>query len=273
MGLRRRVVAFERVGGTLVWDSGDLVAGTVEGSERANLITHQLLTFAGGRLFYNTNLGSIVCLDPLTGRVDWLVQYSRRSSAGQQKRADRFRYRDRTPCVVAKGLVYCAPQDCPEIFALDASTGDLVWASDDNRVSDAVHILGVSGDSLIVSGDRIIWLDRLTGRLRGRFPAATTPGPVNALPHPRGLGRGIISAGEVYWPTAGEIFVFPADLDGRARGGVDNPPIRRRIALGARGSEGVNMVAAADWLLLASPSRLMAFQQPPAAAAGQSPTE
>ncbi len=258
VGLRRSVASFDRFSGQLNWKSAALASGTVEGSERANLLSHQLLALEGGRLFYNTNLGSIACLDATTGQIEWLVRYRRREKEKQAyPQPDRFRYRDLNPCVVHGGLVYCAPQDCPEIFALDAVTGDLVWSTNDTAVADAVHVLGIANDNLIVSGDRLVWLDRRTGRIQGRFPAAGTSGNVNALPSPRGLGRGLISSGEVYWPTANEIFVFAASIDDKQN--VDAPAMHRRIRLDTRGSEGGNLVAADGWLLIATPSRLMAF--------------
>lgn len=259
VGVRRSVVAFDRFSGELVWRSAVLAAGTVEGSDRANLITHQLLTYAGGRIFYNTNLGAIACLEPLNGETEWLVSYSR---FDQQQHAyptpDRFRYRDMTPCLVAKGLIYCMPQDCAELFAIDAMTGDLLWSTDDMDVADAIHLLGVVDDCLIVSGDRLLWLDHRTGRVLGRFPGSTTPGLVNALPSPRGLGRGIISDGEVYWPTATEVFIFDADM-ARNRN-VESPPIKRRELLGARGNAGGNFTIAAGHLIFCGPSRVMAFK-------------
>ena len=258
VGLRRSVASFDRFSGQLIWKSPALANGTVEGTERANLLSHQLLTLDGGRLFYNTNLGSVACLDATTGQIEWLVRYRRREKEKQAyPQPDRFRYRDLNPCVVHGGLVYCAPQDCPEIFALDAITGDLVWSTSDAAVADAVHVLGVANDNLIVSGDRLIWLDRHTGLIQGRFPAAGTSGNVNALPSPRGLGRGLISNGEIYWPTANEIFVFDASIGDTPS--VDSPPMVRRIRLDTRGSEGGNLVGANGWLLIATPSRLMAF--------------
>jgi outer membrane protein assembly factor BamB len=258
VGLRRSVAAFDRFGGQLIWKSPALAIGTVEGSDRANLLSHQLLTMEGGRLFYNTNLGSVACLDPLTGQIEWLVRYRRHDKEKQAyPRSDRFRYRDLNPCVVHGGLVYCSPQDCPEVFALDALTGDLVWSTDDSAAGDAIHILGVTEDHLIVSGDRLIWLDRRSGRVDARFPAAGNSGTLNSLPSPRGLGRGMISAGEIYWPTANEIIVFATALKNRKS--VDAPPMQRRIRLDTRGSEGGNLVAADGWLLVATPSRLMAF--------------
>lgn len=255
VGLRREVAAFDRFSGELQWRSGTLATGAVEGSDQANLISHQLLTVAGGRVYYSTNLGSIVCLDPLTGQTQWHVQYARAIKRLQQYPSpDRFRYRDLTPCLVAGGLVYCAPQDCPEIFALDATTGDLVWSSDSN-LSDANQLLGVFEDRLIVSGDRISWLDRRSGEIIARFPGSTTPGSLNSLPSPRGLGRGVISDGRVYWPTAEEIYVFPA-----APESVGLVPILERIPIGSRGSEGGNMVVSEGWLLFLTPNRIMAFE-------------
>jgi outer membrane protein assembly factor BamB len=266
VGLSRSVAAFDRFSGKLQWHTEPLAQGIVEGTDRANLIAHQLLTAAGGRLYYNTNLGSIVCLDPLTGQVEWLTRYTRLMARDRTVTGpDRFRYRDLTPCLVHRGLVVCAPQDCPEIFTLDATSGDLVWATDDEQVADAIHLLGVHEDSLLVSGDRLVWLDRLSGRTLSRFPASNTPGTVNALPSPRGLGRGAIADGQVYFPTGGEIFIFPArprneGQENAAR--VVDPPILRRVRLNARGKEGGNLVITGDWLLLCTPNRMFAFQSP-----------
>jgi len=136
-------------------------------------------------------------------------------------------------------------------------TGDLVWSTDDSDAADAVHILGVTKDHMIVSGDRLIWLDRRSGRVDARFPAAGSSGNLNSLPSPRGLGRGVIAADEIYWPTVNEIIVFATAL--KDRKSVDAPPMQRRIRLETRGSEGGNLIAVDGWLLVATPSRLMAF--------------
>ncbi|MCA9133845.1 MAG: PQQ-like beta-propeller repeat protein, partial [Planctomycetales bacterium] len=258
VGMRRRVAAFDRWSGELVWKSAALAVGSVAGSERANLIAHQMLTLVGGRLLVNTNLGSIVCLDPLTGDTEWLVQYSRPADSKSYPAPNRFRYRLMTPCLVAGGIVYCAPQDAPEIFALDATTGDLLWSSDDSLVADAVQLLGVAGDSLLVGGDRLLWLDRLNGQPQRQFPAATTPLLAGALPSPRGLGRGAIAGGQVYWPVSGELFVFPAN-SAEHPADSDVPPISQRIRVDTRGAEGGNLLFASGWLLVTTPSRLMAF--------------
>ncbi|MCA9126250.1 MAG: PQQ-binding-like beta-propeller repeat protein [Planctomycetales bacterium] len=212
VGLRRSVVAFDRFSGQVRWRTPTIASGVIEDFPYANWISNQLLTMAGGRLFYNTNLGAIVCLDPANGQTIWLTQYARPDRARQTyPRANRYLDRTPSPCLVSQGIVYCGPNDCPEIFALDAITGNLVWSTDDDQVADVKFLLGVSGTNLIVSGDRLLWIDRLTGNIEFGFPSSTTPGSLNALPSPRGLGRGCLADGCVYFPTASKVFIFAAE--------------------------------------------------------------
>ncbi len=259
VGLRRSISAFDRVTGELRWQSGVLGSGNVPGGEHANLIAHQQLTMAGGRLYTNTHLGTIACLDPLTGQTQWLVQYSTPRDNPSFRKPNRYRYRDLAPCLVSAGMVYCAPQDAPEIFALDALTGELVWSTDDHSVDDAIQLLGAPGDALLVSGDRLVWLDKRTGKVAASFPGRTTPIIGGALPSPRGLGRGTISGQHVYWPTAGEIYVFSTQLPASATA-ENTPAIVRRIEVAPGGADGVNVLISGDTLLVASPSRLMAYR-------------
>lgn len=261
VGLQRSVAAFDRFSGDLVWRSSVLARGVVAGTDRAHQIANQSLTQAGGRLLYNTNLGSIVCLDPQTGRTQWLTQYSRPDRQRQvYPSPDRYLYRDSTPCLVAGGMVYCMPADCPEVFALDVTSGDLVWATDDTDVPDAIHLLGVAGDQLLVSGDHLVWLDSKRGRVLAKFPGSTTPGVLNALPSPRGLGRGTLAGSQVLFPVAGEILVFEAVATNPPPSpGLTIPPIVSRLRLDSRGSEGVNLQVHGPHLIATSPSRLMVF--------------
>lgn len=261
VGLRRSVAAFDRWTGRLVWKTLTLASGTVAGTEQAHHIAHQELTLVGGYLYYNTNLGAIVCLDPLDGQVQWLTQYSRPNHHLQEfQTPDRYMYRH-SPCAVYGGLVYCAPSDCGELFALDATTGDTHWSTYSEDVPDAISILGVWQDSLIVAGDRLVWLDRNTGRTVARFPGAATPGMFNGLPYPRGLGRGTLQSGYVYYPVAGEVLVFSASRDEReSLQGIPVPKVHGRIPMDSRGAAGGNLLLLNKRLIYASPSRLMMYK-------------
>ncbi len=262
VGLRRSVAAFDRWSGDLVWRSAPLGAGTVAGTEQAHHVAHQCLTLSGGYLYCLTNLGAVACLDPTSGQIQWLSQYSRPDRQRQVAESpDRYLYRQSNPCFVHGGLVYCAPTDCGEIFALDAISGDLLWSTVATDAPDAVFLLGVVGDSLCVSGDRLVWIDRRTGQIQARFPGATTPGISNSLPTPRGLGRGTIHDGYVYYPVAGEILVFDAKpLGGVPRRGIPVPSVKIRIKMDSRGVVGGNLFIHNGKLIYTSPSRLMVFE-------------
>lgn len=261
VGLRRSVAAFDRWSGQLVWKTHTLASGTVAGTEQAHHVAHQELTLAGGYLYYNTNLGAVVCLDPLDGQVQWLTQYSRPNHHLQEFQSpDRYLYRH-CPCEVYGGLVYCAPADCGELFALDATTGDTVWSTFATDVPDAVTILGMSQDSLIVAGDRLVWLDRNTGRTVARFPGSVTPGMFNGLPYPRGLGRGTLQSGYVYYPVAGEVLVFSASfVDSQGQRGIPVPKVYERIPMDSRGAVGGNLLLFGKQLIYAGASRLMMYK-------------
>ncbi|MCA9190303.1 MAG: PQQ-like beta-propeller repeat protein [Planctomycetales bacterium] len=264
VGLHRSVAAFDRVDGRLIWKSSILGDGITPAIENANLVSHQLLSVAGGRVFYNTNLGVIACLSLEDGRTEWLTQYSTpKPEDSTSTRPRRYLYRDLNPCLIHQGLVLCAPQDCPEVFALDCSRGDLIWSTDENSAADAIHLLGVAENNVILSGDRLIWLDCQTGRPKASFPSSVTPGMLNALPHPRGLGRGAILDDRVYWPVSGEILVFSAATKPSRDPFLANPTLLRRLPLDSRGVGGGNITFSEDWLLYAGINRLMAFGPEP----------
>lgn len=261
VSLRRLVVSIDKETGAVLWRSPPLASGTVSGSEQASLVSHQLITASGGRVLVNTNLGAIACLDQASGEILWLARYRRMPSAADQPYPlqDRYRYRDLSPCMVVGTQVICAPQDCPEIFSVDITTGELLWSTDSESVDEATQLLGATDQSIVVAGDRIFWLDRYSGRVLAAFPAGTTSDAGSALPSPRGYGRGVVGVDRVYWPTQHEIFAFDADQSGRAINGT--PIIRGRWRLDTHGAEGGNLVLLKDGVLIAGPSRLFVFKQ------------
>ncbi|MCC6507703.1 MAG: PQQ-binding-like beta-propeller repeat protein [Pirellulaceae bacterium] len=260
VNLRRSLICIDRDTGDIRWRSPILASGMVSGCEQASLVSHQLVTASGGRVYINTNLGSIACLDQDTGEIVWLARYRRSLPTVDEPypKPDRYRYRDLTPCMVVGTQLICAPQDCPELFSLDVTSGELLWSTDAHRVDDATQLLGVHRESIIVSGDRIYWLDRQSGRMIAAFPGGGVGDVSSALPAPRGYGRGVVGGDQVYWSTQNEIFVFDADQQGIARQGA--PSIKQRFRLDTRGAEGGNLTLFRDGVIIAGASRLFVFR-------------
>ena len=165
---------------------------------------------SANRIYFNTNLGLVAALDTHDGSICWLHRYERRSNqpldAGS---AEPLHFsRDPSPCLYHDGLVIVAPADTPNIFALDAVTGQTVWTSD--LLPDALHLLGVVRRNLIVSGNRLAALDVLSGKLKFVWPESQQAGI-------RGMGRGLVAGDEVFWPTRNEIYVIHAMTGGQSR--------------------------------------------------------
>lgn len=234
-------------------------------------VTHNLLTLAGGTLYYNTNLGCVAALEARDGQVRWITRYDREKRGSLNDRANHF-CRDLTPCLYDRGVLYVAPSDSRKVFALDASTGaDYATPAADTRpagweslAEEAVHLLGVGGGHLLASGDKLWWIS-----LAAQGKLSTEPFPAGA--QPKGLGRGVLVGESVYWP-ARDRDREPGDYLYRfnLRSGQQEG---QKINLKTRGVSGGNLVVARGYLLIASSDELCAFAlQTPAAAPAPAPS-
>jgi hypothetical protein len=96
--------------------------------------------------------------------------------------------------------------------------------------------------------------------MRGSFPEGIAARPGEGLAEPRGLGRPWVSKELIFFPTENRIHVLGRKLfrqDGKWV--LDKKPA---IDLASRASEGGNLILSDNWLLLATPSRLVAFATP-----------
>jgi outer membrane protein assembly factor BamB len=206
-------------------------------------VPQNLLTLAGDRIYFNTNLGLVAALDTHDGRISWIRQYERRTSEpylhGQSEPLP-FQ-RNPSPCLLHQGLVVVAPADTPSIFALDADTGQMIWSTD--KLPDALHLLGVVRQNLMVGGHRLSAIDIRTGKIKFTWPESQTAGI-------RGMGRGLVAGDEIFWPTRNEIYVIHGVTGARSR-----TPIR----LGAISDGGANLAAANGRLLVAGHDKIMVF--------------
>ncbi len=200
-------------------------------------MTHNLLTLAEGVLYLNTNLGAIAALSTSDGHINWLYRYER--SKHSTDAGGRQFYRDLNPCVFDRGRVFAAPADTPAIFALDAATGELLW--ENRKAGDATQLLGVVGENLIASGRRLYWLDIEHGDRRMEMAPDQ--------PTISGYGRGALIGDLIYWPTRSELRIYRQDYAAARSQDVPDP-----IPIG-----GGNLVAAGEYLLVATPDRLIAY--------------
>ncbi len=239
---REHVACFDAQTGAMRWRRLVCAAET-PAQGQVEEITHNLLTLAQGVLYVNTNLGAVAALSASDGRVLWLTRYRRAkllSSADQS-----HLYRDLNPCVYDRGNLYVAPTDVQGIYSFDASTGRMLWES--VGAHDAVHLLGVAHDCLIASGRRLYWLKADGGKEVNAFPDQLTV---------QGYGRGALVGDQVYWPTRGDIRIFPQAMGAERKREVPDPiPV-----------DGGNLIVAGDYLLIATPKKLVAYATNRAAA-------
>jgi hypothetical protein len=236
------VACFDAASGSQLWRTPIGAAESLAGG-LGDEITHNLLTLAGDRLYFNSNLGLVAALDTNDGSICWLRRYDRGpSQPGADGSAEPLHFsRDPSPCLYHEGLVIVAPADTPNIFALDAVTGQTVWTTD--RLPDVLHLLGIVRRNLIVSGNRLAALDVLSGELKFVWPESQQAGL-------RGMGRGLVAGDEVFWPTRNEIYVIHAMTGGQSR----SP-----IPLDTISDAGANLAAAHGRLVVAGPDMLTVF--------------
>jgi hypothetical protein len=212
--------------------------------------SRHLLTWHEDRLFVHADVGAVACLNPSDGAVEWLVRYPRVDSqvSGQ---GTGWATRELSPCVVDRGVVYVAASDQPGVFALEAATGQLMWASDNPRLGDCEYFLGIIDGQLLAGGRRLAWIDAATGRLRCQFPDESD------ADGPRGFGRGLVAADEIWWPTRDRLLAFKTKP--RWDGSRWRPQASRQYDLRIRNATGGNLAVADGMLFIAGPDRLYAF--------------
>jgi outer membrane protein assembly factor BamB len=162
-----------------------------------------------------------------------------------------FAVRELSPCVVERGVVYVAAADQPALFALEAATGQLLWANDNPALRDSEHLLGCVDGQLVAGGQRLAWIEAATGKLLCRFPAESD------ADGPRGFGRGLIAGDEILWPTRDRLLAFrtaPSWDGSRWR-----PHASRHFDLRIRGASGGNLALADGMLFIAGTDKLYAF--------------
>ena len=259
------VACFDAATGAMLWRRFICKADT-PAHGLLDEMTHNLLTLHEGRLYCNTNMGAVAALSAKSGEVRWVYRYERAPGEYYYATPPAHFYRDLNPCIYHHGMILAAPSDCEKVMAIDAATGDLLWYSAHGGLSAThpVHLLGVANDYLIATGKNVWWIDVVTGK-----PHAIWPKYSRDLEE--AFGRGLLSGGEIYWPTREEIIVFDQELPG-----IDQPQIVKRIRLArpdlVEPRFGGNLIVAEGHLLIASFDKLYVYRLETTAAAEENQT-
>jgi outer membrane protein assembly factor BamB len=247
------VACYDAATGRRLWRTF-LAAADTPGAGRGDETTHNLLTLVGDRIYANTNLGIVAALNTADGQIEWLRRYDRVAGKHTLPGPTHF---DRmpSPCIFDRGLVFVAPADSPQVFALDAETGTTVWATD--RLANAIHLLGVVDGTLIAAGHQLWAIDARSGRVRFVWPESEHAGV-------RGFGRGVIAGREVCWPTRDKIYVFDVATGQQSRSPID---------LAQYSDCGANLIVAGGRLIIVGRDRMMALGSKPAPPKPKEPEE
>lgn len=206
-------------------------------------ISHNLLTFGGGAVYYVTNLGAAAALEASTGRIRWIWTYPRDPQAFARRGGIANWYLN--PAVYDDGRVLFAPVDRPQIFAVDAQSGELLWETPPGtfEIDRLQHLLGVTDGKLIASGTYVFAIDVASGKRVWQWPETQGVQP---------YGRGLLAGDHVYVPEKTNVHVID-----RTTGMPAKPPI---AVAEVHGQLSGNLAVADDYLVMAG-KRLTVYCQ------------
>ena len=186
------------------------------------------VSISGDTAYVSTNLGAVSALDLSTGHIRWVTRYPRLAPENPRRKINTNPPSD---LVLSGDQLFVAPSDSRRVIAIDTTTGLVRWTLELD--SHAAHLLGMSGHSLVVGGDRLRSIDAVNGKEHFVWPDTDRSGI-------RGMGRGLLIGQEVFWPARDEIYV----LDARS-GAMTRPP----IDISHLGGRGANLALAGQRVL------------------------
>lgn len=162
-----------------------------------------------GVVAFVSNLGAVAALEGATGQLLWLYLYDRLEPPGRDRfgRVTAAGAAGQSPSwtgapVISAGVLYAAPQDGPDLIALELASGRLLWKA---RVGPEMRIVGLSGDRLVLAGGRnVLAFSAATGKRlwRGLLDGGESGlgllgGELALIPTPKGLQRFSLGNGKL----------------------------------------------------------------------------
>jgi hypothetical protein len=124
------------------------------------------------RLCVSADGGAIWGIDAVRRRIDWVVTYPRRSTNPTRRFVDdSHRWREGALRIFGRLLV-ALPADSDRLLMIDVDSGELLASLSLGEIS-RVH--AIREGQLIVSGDRIVWIDLEAAAVIGSYPGESQP--------------------------------------------------------------------------------------------------
>jgi outer membrane protein assembly factor BamB len=200
---------------------------------------------AEGMVFFTTNTGLILALRASTGALVWARQYASLVSGVSDNPSTmdahgqllwfaslRRPYLPVNPLIVVRGQIVCLPCDSPNVFALNACNGEVLWNRDRDGQRD---LTALSESGILLSGPDVIMLRVTDGEVLHRAPADI-------------LGRPAVTVGNLF--ASGEGCIVKMDIKTREI---------ERLSLWGKDESLGKLVSAGDILVGANAGGLSAF--------------
>lgn len=225
------VVCLDAETGLLLWQTAAGMSRPAP-PDHENLSSQLLLTAGDGLVSLATHWGAIVAFDARDGRLRWGLNY--RSQLPEP--SGRTPQVPAPPPVLIDGTLLVAPLDTPNVLAIEARTGRLLWQQ---PLKDTIgYVLGAINGHAIVSGRHLWGLELETGRVRWQVSSAE--------PERQGYGRGWLTPHAIYWPTRESILVVDPATGNWLREQPLATPWSRRFGGHLVAGDGVLLVTGSD---------------------------
>ena len=259
------VLCFDYASGRLRWatyvaSSAGALRAFMDGTLGSQTVSH--LAAAAGRVVIQTNLGAIASLDAVTGRPEWISLY-RRDVVTDRARNQRWNPRLASlsganrpwafnPPILSGGLLYALPTDARELVVLDAASGEVVKSVPTAEFDNADVLIHADADRVILAAPSAVyaveWRKHSTrplppnddGYLLWRSDLAGSPL----------RGRPFLTSTSLFVPTQARLL----QIDPRGGKTLGSTPDFRSAWKPGEGQG--NVIAAADHLVIAGPSRV-----------------
>jgi outer membrane protein assembly factor BamB len=249
-GGRIAIACYVRTTGRQLWQAP--VASMIGETEPAET---DLIVYGEGMLYLPTDGGVITAVRASDGQVMWARTYQRGTST-EPNDLSQVMSRERGAYLLTAGAFICGPSDAASLFALDPTTGRVLW---ENREAwDVEQLLGVVEDRLVATGRQLWLIDPTSGQTQFTWPD-------NAAANIAASGRGCIAGSEIFWPTKEQVYVFDATTAQQTRTPISLEDIG--------GVGGANLIPCGGGLIVATEKHLMLLGKPIAAKQAAEPAK